>query len=109
VDTTTERRILENFAREDAGATSIVVSHRLSAVMGANEILVLDGGCTVERGTHAGLLSQDGLYARLWAFQAGEVGRSDEVPPDPAAGSGILEVLRGQDERAVRSEVEEEA
>jgi ATP-binding cassette subfamily B protein len=45
--------------------TSVIVSHRVSAVMGADQILVLDGGVVAERGTHAQLLAGDGVYARL--------------------------------------------
>lgn len=109
VDTETERKILGNFSREGSGATSIVVSHRLSAVKDAGEILVLDEGRVLERGNHSQLLSQDGLYAHLWALQAGEVGQSDTSPRGLDVEEGILEVLRTEDEEAVRSEVEEEA
>jgi ATP-binding cassette subfamily B protein len=49
-----------------------VIAHRLSTVVDADEILVLDDGRVVERGTHAGLLAQAGLYARMWALQAEE-------------------------------------
>jgi ATP-binding cassette subfamily B protein len=48
------------------------IAHRLSTVVDADEILVLDDGRVVERGTHAGLLKQAGLYARMWALQAEE-------------------------------------
>lgn len=109
VDTDTERKILENFARENSSATSIVISHRLSAVRDAGEILVLDRGRVVERGKHAELLALEGIYAHLWTLQAGEIDRSPEASPDAAAEAGILEVLRTEDEEAVRSEVEEEA
>lgn len=110
VDTNTERKILRNFAREDrSGTTSIVISHRLSAVREADEILVLDGGAVVERGTHADLVGLGGVYAHLWALQAGEIDRSPDAEPDSVVEAGILEVLRTEDEEAVRSEVEEEA
>ncbi len=109
VDTNTERKILGNFARENSSATAIVISHRLSAVCEAGEILVLDGGRVVERGTHAELLAYDGVYARLWALQAGDVGQSDTASPDLVEQEGLLEILRTEDEEAVRSEVEEDA
>lgn len=108
VDTNTERKILGNFARENSSATSIVISHRLSAVRDAGEILVLDRGRVVERGEHAELLAQDGIYAHLWSLQAGEIDRSPEAALDSVVEAGILEVLRTEDEDAVRSEVEEE-
>ena len=51
------------------GRTSLVIAHRLSTVMGADRILVLDGGRVVEQGRHAELLARGGLYARLFATQ----------------------------------------
>jgi ATP-binding cassette subfamily B protein len=52
------------------GRTSVLVSHRLSALRDADRIVVLDGGTVVEEGDHAGLLRADGTYARLFARQA---------------------------------------
>ena len=47
----------------------MVIAHRLSTVVGADEILVLDKGIIVERGTHDGLLAQQGVYAAMWNQQ----------------------------------------
>jgi ATP-binding cassette subfamily B protein len=52
-----------------AGRTSIVIAHRLSTVLAADAILVLDHGCLVDRGTHAELLERGGLYAELYERQ----------------------------------------
>ena len=44
-----------------------MIAHRLSTVVGADKIIVLDSGCVIEQGTHEELLKADGLYARMWA------------------------------------------
>lgn len=72
VDTGTERRILAALDPLLRRHTSLIVSHRLSAVAGADRIVVLDRGRIVEAGTHAALLRAGGAYARLWALQQTE-------------------------------------
>ena len=52
-----------------ANKTTLVIAHRLSTVVDADRILVVDGGEIVEQGSHQELLTQDGQYARLWQMQ----------------------------------------
>jgi ATP-binding cassette subfamily B protein len=65
VDTHTEAKILHDLREVMAGRTSFIISHRVSAVMEADQILVLDEGGIVERGVHAELLELEGTYASL--------------------------------------------
>jgi ATP-binding cassette subfamily B multidrug efflux pump len=65
VDTYTEEEILSRLRDVMRQRTSIIVSHRISTVRDADQILVLDEGCIAERGTHDTLLRRDGLYAQL--------------------------------------------
>ncbi len=65
VDTHTEKQILDGLRTEFANRTGIIVSHRVSAVMEADQILVLDGGTIVEQGRHADLVGSGGLYSNL--------------------------------------------
>jgi ATP-binding cassette subfamily B protein len=70
LDTRTEREIQANLKELARDRTTLVIAHRLSTVMDADEILVLDHGRIVERGTHATLLARDGHYAEMWRRQA---------------------------------------
>ena len=53
-----------------AGKSRLVIAHRLSTIADVDQILVVDGGAIIERGTHADLLGLGGLYAALWDQQA---------------------------------------
>ena len=69
LDTFTEREIQIALDRVSTGRTTLVISHRLSTVVNANEILVLDRGVIVERGRHEDLLARGGVYAAMWNRQ----------------------------------------
>jgi ATP-binding cassette subfamily B protein len=69
LDSESEVLIQEALKRVMAGRTSIVIAHRLSTILAADQILVLDRGQIIERGAHANLLEQDGLYASLYHTQ----------------------------------------
>jgi len=74
LDSQNERAIQAELRQVAQGRTTLVIAHRLSTVVDAHEILVMDAGRIVERGTHAALLAADGRYARMWALQqSGEV------------------------------------
>ena len=78
LDTFTEREIQSALERVSRGRTTIVIAHRLSTVVNADQILVLDKGVIVERGTHEALLSLGGVYAALWNRQR-EVDAAEET------------------------------
>ena len=69
LDTTTEREIQEALDLVSKNRTTLVIAHRLSTVIGADEIIVLKSGEIAERGTHAALLEKNGLYASMWNRQ----------------------------------------
>jgi ABC-type transport system involved in Fe-S cluster assembly fused permease/ATPase subunit len=69
LDSATEREIQNNLREISRGCTTLVIAHRLSTVVHADEIVVLDGGVIVERGTHEFLVRQPGRYAALWRAQ----------------------------------------
>ena len=70
LDTRTERAIQDSLRQISRGVTTIVIAHRLSTVVDADEIVVLQDGRVAERGRHAALLAHGDLYARMWAQQA---------------------------------------
>jgi len=86
VDTDTERMILEALSARRGKQTTIVIAHRLSTLRHADQILVLDGGRVVQRGTHDALLAEEGLYRRLWTIQTElQTELDDELSAAPGA------------------------
>jgi ATP-binding cassette, subfamily B, heavy metal transporter len=110
LDSHTEREIQDALERVSENRTTLVIAHRLSTIVGADEIIVLDDGVIVERGTHHQLLARGGLYASMWNRQreAAEAREKlemvddetetpnrnpptlDEDPPEPPDGEGRL-------------------
>jgi len=72
LDSKTEKAIQAQLELAAQGRTTLIIAHRLSTVMEADEILVLDGGRIVERGRHGDLLNRRGAYAQMWALQQQE-------------------------------------
>lgn len=77
LDSRTEKAIQAQLLQAARGRTTLVIAHRLSTVMHADEILVLDHGRIVERGTHTELLENKATYAQMWALQLQEQAQED--------------------------------
>jgi ATP-binding cassette subfamily B protein len=80
LDTRTEQDIQSALRAVAHRRTTLVIAHRLSTVVDADEIIVLQDGQVAERGSHAALLADGGLYARMWTLQAAE----QDLEPEPA-------------------------
>ncbi|XP_004577280.2 ATP-binding cassette sub-family B member 6 [Ochotona princeps] len=86
LDTSNERAIQASLAKVCANRTTIVVAHRLSTVIHADQILVIKDGCIVERGRHEALLTQGGVYANMWQLQQqGQENASEDSKPETTA------------------------
>jgi len=91
LDTHTEREIQKSLDDVSANRTTLVIAHRLSTVVNADEIIVLDEGRIIERGRHADLLTQGGAYATLWARQQAAARRGEDGAIDDDANLGLGE------------------
>src|SRR5690606_24519176 len=69
LDTRTERAIQQELELIARNRSTLIIAHRLSTIVNADEILVLDRGSVIERGTHAELLQRNGRYAQMWVMQ----------------------------------------
>jgi len=78
LDSANERAIQAELAAVAQGKTVLIIAHRLSTVVHAHEILVMEAGRIIERGTHAHLSAANGRYAQMWRLQQSEQG---SAPP----------------------------
>ncbi len=78
LDSANERAIQAELKSAAQGKTALVIAHRLSTVVDAHAIVVLEAGRVVETGTHAELLSRDGAYARMWRLQQSGAAQADD-------------------------------
>jgi ATP-binding cassette subfamily B protein len=83
LDSRSEKAIQAELRQIARNHTTLTIAHRLSTIVDADEILVLDAGRIVERGSHAALLAANGMYARMWRLQQDER-RDDASPPGDA-------------------------
>jgi subfamily B ATP-binding cassette protein MsbA len=88
LDTASEARVQAALAELMRGRTTVLIAHRLSTVVDADRIVVIEHGRVVESGRHAELIARGGAYARLYAQQAGH-GAADPAPLRAQAGAGL--------------------
>ncbi|HWA14136.1 MAG TPA: ABC transporter ATP-binding protein/permease [Burkholderiales bacterium] len=81
LDSRSEKAIQQELERISASRTTLVIAHRLSTVVDADQILVMDAGRIVERGRHRELVAQQGLYAHMWALQQEEARAEAQAMP----------------------------
>ena len=101
LDSHTEKEIQDALERVSTGRTTLVIAHRLSTIVGADEIIVLDQGEIVERGTHYALLAKNGLYASMWNRQ-----REAEEAREKLALAGEEQVAPNRNPPPVPDEIE---
>ncbi|GHH83925.1 multidrug ABC transporter permease [Streptomyces sulfonofaciens] len=87
LDARAEGRFFDSFVSLTQGVTSVLISHRLSSVRRADQIVVLDGGRVAERGTHEALMAADGTYAALYRLQAERFDTGPDAVRFPVGGA----------------------
>jgi len=86
LDSANERAIQAELKTASVGKTTLVIAHRLSTVVDAHEILVMEAGRIVERGSHPALLALAGRYARMWQLQNAGTGAAEGPQENPSHG-----------------------
>ena len=105
VDAESEAAIQEALDRLMRGRTTLIFAHRLSSIVGADRILVLDEGGVAESGTHATLMARDGVYRRLMAGQAAGAVDGERLDDGALARAGVgADADEGADDRAADAE-----
>jgi len=89
LDSKSEKAIQAELSAIAQNHTTLTIAHRLSTVVDADEILVLEHGRIVERGSHASLLAANGIYSRMWRLQQDEERRAPSESPAVSARSGV--------------------
>ncbi|CAD5222946.1 unnamed protein product [Bursaphelenchus xylophilus] len=92
LDSKTERQIQSALHELCQGKTAVIVAHRLSTVVNADKIVVLDNGKIVEEGSHSELLEQNGVYARMWELQ-----QAGDISSPPSTNDLTHKLLNGSD------------
>jgi len=93
LDSRSERAIQHELDQIARNRTTLIIAHRLSTVIHAQQIIVMDHGRIVERGTHAELLQREGLYAQMWALQQQRAQVVEALAADPALAGALPEIL----------------
>lgn len=90
IDAVTERKVRDALASATQAKATVIIAHRLSSLMHADQIIVLDDGRVVERGDHQSLVAAGGVYAELYALQTRAGALSEDLPPGPTADPEVV-------------------
>jgi len=109
LDSKSEKAIQAELRRIAQDRTTLTIAHRLSTIVDADEIVVLDHGRIVERGTHGALLAAEGVYARMWALQQTEAGTEASSPATSRSRSAAVDAGALSGDAPLDTEIDPEA